>query len=107
MRATKKSAHWSDRAPWAEVCRRAGGRRAYNRVRRIRAAFRRREVARLLRVQGALFERGTQARLARQLGVSRATICRDIAALSREGGPCPQCGAWRHTPPERNYGPND
>ena len=84
---------WSELTSRDEVCRRAAGRRHYNSVRRFQAAIRRREVARLLCVQGGLTERGTQANLARQLGVSRSTVCRDIAWLLRQGRPCPCCGA--------------
>ena len=90
---------WSASTDWETVCRRASWRRYYNSVRRVRALYRRNEVARLLTAQGALFDHGTQARLARQLGVSRSTICRDVAALLREGWPCPHCGAYK-TPPE-------
>jgi hypothetical protein len=85
---------WSEPTAWDEVCRRAAGRRHYNSVRRFRATMRRGEVARLLRVQGGLTARGTQATLARQLGVSRSTVCRDIAWLLRQGRPCPHCGAF-------------
>ncbi|HVS36840.1 MAG TPA: HTH domain-containing protein [Gemmataceae bacterium] len=89
---------WSEPTSWDEVCRRAAGRRHYNGVRRCRAIVRRAEVARLLRVPGALFDRGTQARLARQLSVSRSTICRDVAALMLLGRPCPTCGAFSTSP---------
>ena len=89
---------WSQPTDWDTVCRRASGRRCYNGLRRARAFFRRREVARLLRVQGSLWDRGMQTRLAQQLGVSRATICRDVAYLLTLGQPCRHCGAWT-TPP--------
>jgi hypothetical protein len=85
--------HWSEQTSWDEVCRRAAGRRHYNSVRRFRATYRRCELARLLLVKGGLTDRGTQARLARELGVSRSTICRDVARLLRECRPCPCCGA--------------
>ena len=91
---------WSANASWEEVRRRAGGRRRYNAVRGLRALLRRREVARLLSVQGGLTYRGTQARLARQLGVSRATICRDLAYLMRQCYPCRCCGAMLTPPPQ-------
>ena len=68
----------------------------YNGLRRARAFFRRREVARLLRVQGSLWDRGMQTRLAQQLGVSRATICRDVAYLLTLGQPCRTAGRGRH-----------
>jgi hypothetical protein len=41
--------------------------------------------------------RGLQARIARELGVSRSTVCRDIAAMDEEvrrGLPCRLCGTW-------------
>ncbi len=90
---------WSDKTDWETVCRRASWRRHYNSVRWFRAHYRRSEVARLLNVQGSLFDRGTQARLARLLGVSRSTICRDVAYLLRLGWPCPHCGAYKTAQP--------
>jgi hypothetical protein len=66
------------------------GRRRYNAVRQFQAAYRQAEVVRLLRKYG-LFTRGTQARIARELGVSRATICRDVAAILASTYPCPHC----------------
>jgi len=43
---------------------------------------------------GSIFDRGAQTRLAEKLGVSRATISRDIAAIKEGWGcsPCPTCG---------------
>lgn len=61
-----------------EVCRRAGGRRRYN-IRRQRAAFERRATVARLLVEYGRNKRGTRARIARELGVSEATISRDIA----------------------------
>jgi hypothetical protein len=52
----------------------------------------------LLFAKGKLFERGNQARLARELGVSRATICRDVRAILAWGHPCPCCGAYTKPP---------
>jgi hypothetical protein len=78
----------SDAAAWA----RAGGRRHYNSLRQLHAELRRAQVARLL-LDGGL-HRGTQAQIARQLGVSEATISRDIVAIFAAGRPrrCPCCG---------------
>jgi hypothetical protein len=90
---------WSAHTDWESVCRRAAGRRAYNAHRSLSALLRRCQVVRLLCVKGGLTKHGTQARLARQLGVSRSTICRDISFLLLVGRPCPHCGAWA-TPPE-------
>jgi hypothetical protein len=81
---------------------RAGGRRAYNAQRRFAAAQRLAELARLLCVQGSN-DRGIQAKMARQFGVSRSTMSRDFAALRRLMAPCYRCGAWHFQPPG---GPN-
>jgi hypothetical protein len=67
---------------------------------RMTALYRRFKISRLLFVKGGLLQRGFQACLARKLGVSRATICRDVKALLREGHPCPCCGAYLKPPPE-------
>lgn len=58
------------------VCKRAGGRRRYNKQRQIAAAERRQIVAAIW------FERGcSRAQIARELGVSAATVSRDVAAI--------------------------
>ncbi|MHB8974421.1 MAG: hypothetical protein ACYC3X_28920 [Pirellulaceae bacterium] len=66
---------------WEAVCRRAGGRRHDNAVRQFLALRRLREVVDLLVKIG--MSRGYQSRVAEALGVSRATICRDMARLRR------------------------
>ncbi len=66
---------------WESICRRAGGRRRYNARRRWAAEMRLFEVARLL--NEVEYGRGYQTRIAKLLGVSRGTICRDIARLKR------------------------
>lgn len=66
---------------WDAICRRAGGRRKYNRMRQIQAECRLTQVVRLLAEFG--FCHGYQTRIAEKLGVSRSTICRDIARLLR------------------------
>ena len=91
------SANWS--APTESYARRAGGRRRYNAQRQFIAEYRRTQLSRLLFCKGAFLEHGIQARLARELGVSRSTICRDLQTLLREGHPCPQCGAYTKPPP--------
>ena len=53
----------------------------YNRARQQKAALRRAELLRLVRSGHDLTIRGTQAQLARVLGVDRATICRDARVL--------------------------
>jgi hypothetical protein len=92
------TAAWTAETTAEAVARRAGGRRAYNCRRRFAQTIRRAEVARLLNCKGALFRRGLQTELARELGVSRSTICRDIAYLLRLGWPCPHCGAYTRPP---------
>ena len=66
--------------------RRAGGRRRYNAHRRRSAELRRERVLALMAMTAPRFmtERGWQARTARELGVSRATVCRDVDALLAE-----------------------
>ena len=73
------------RHPWSvwtnpeEAARRAGGRRHYNSLRQLRAALRRRAVIELLCQYG--FDYGSQRRIATRLGVSPATISRDVQLL--------------------------
>jgi hypothetical protein len=62
-----------------DVARRAGGRRHYNAIRPLRATMRRQQVISLLRAHGWSY--GSQRRVAATLGVSSATVCRDIEAL--------------------------
>ena len=83
---------------WDAICRRAGGRRKYNRKRQIQAEYRLTQVVRLLDKFG--FCRGYQTRIAEELGVSRSTICRDIARLLRRhwGG---KEAEERHRPQEQ------
>jgi hypothetical protein len=64
---------------WDQVCKRAAGRARYNAWRQRRAAERRWLVWRLLDAYGG--GHGTQARIARTLGVSKATITSDLARL--------------------------
>jgi hypothetical protein len=92
------TAAWTAPTTPEAAARRAGGRRRYNAQRQFVAKYRRAILSKLLFAKGRLFERGTQAQLARDLGVSRATICRDVKALLREGHPCPLCGAYTHPP---------
>ena len=73
----------SDRFPstWDAICRRAGGRRHYNRLCQFRANQRFTQVIELLCETG--YRRGYQTRMAERLGVSRSTICRDLARRER------------------------
>jgi hypothetical protein len=83
---------WAHPTSDAEAAARAGGRRRHNGTRQARAQLRRAEVARLLGTLG--WRHGTQAVIARHLGVSEATISRDLTALFRGSRPrrCPLCG---------------
>lgn len=62
--------NWSNPTPSIEASRRAGGRRAYNALRRDLKLFRRVEVTNLLVKYG--LKRGVQARIGTVLGVSEA-----------------------------------
>ena len=70
---------WSAPTSWTEVCQRANGRRKYQSIRRLQARLRRQQIARHLRREGLSY--GVQARLARTLGVSKATISSDVRAI--------------------------
>ena len=78
MSATKGK-HWSDWTDPVTVAKRAYGRRLlnYRRGRRVRSRLY--QVAKVLAELG--FQRGLQAEIARQLGVNRSTICRDMWLL--------------------------
>lgn len=81
---------WSAPTSTSEVHRRAGGRRKYNSVRRFKADLRRIEVEKLFAEYA--FARGAQARIARELGVNRSTVSRDIRRLwAPEGEVCSKC----------------
>src|ERR1700722_10042579 len=90
---------WSAPTNFETVCRRAAGRRRYNAWRQFMRAYRRTQVAKLL-LEFIKAGRGTGPRgilgelneIARQLGVSRSTISRDVQALQRQFHPCPHCG---------------
>ncbi len=84
---------WSASTSTDEAHRRASGRRQYNAVRQFRAIVRRGEVAKLLDQLG--YAHGVQVRIARRLGVSPATISRDVTALLTGGPRCPRCGYRR------------
>jgi hypothetical protein len=84
---------WSEPKPFNEVCRRAGGRRAYNALRRDLKLFRRLDVTRLLLKYG--HQRGVQARIATVLGVSEATVSRDVKATLYAPHVCQACGSYK------------
>jgi hypothetical protein len=95
------SNNWSAPTSWDEVCRRKAGRDSYNSIRRVQRAERRYRVLELLTQYG--MDRGVQARIARELGVSRVTISRDVKALLFDHAPCPRCGSF--VPRSRLAGP--
>jgi hypothetical protein len=65
-----------------EINRRAGGRKGYNKRRQWFKQRRQMGLGKLARKLGlGLFMRGTAAALARQLGLSRSTVSRDIDAI--------------------------
>ena len=68
------TAAWTAETTPEAAARRAGGRRHYNAVRCFARILRRVEVMRRMTCQGTLFRHGFQTELARELGVSRATI---------------------------------
>ncbi len=70
---------WSERVTAREASVRAGGRRHYNKVRHRQRWTRRLQVLRMLVRYGC--PPGMQMALATALGVSRATICRDVQVL--------------------------
>ena len=84
---------WSDWVADDEAAARAGGRRRYNEVRRVRAQYRRIQVTERLLSDGWTY--GAQARIAEELGVSDATISRDLKAIFPRAILCPVC-ACRH-----------
>jgi len=55
--------------------------------------FRQADVVVLLEKYGG-FQHGVQARIARELGVSEATISRDITAIYGVIGKCSKCGGF-------------
>lgn len=89
---------WNNEVSHDEMCRRASGRRQYNAVRQFRAELRRREIIDLTIRRGLVpFTHGMQSRLAEHFGVSRSTICRDLARIREDNyraGCCPTCGSY-------------
>lgn len=71
---------WGEGIPTQQAYERASGRRHYNAIRRLNRELRRGEVAQLLSRYG-LLTWGVQTKIARQLGINKSTVCRDIAAL--------------------------
>jgi hypothetical protein len=74
---------WTAFNSFDAVCRRAAGRSRYHALRRFQRAQRRCQVAHLLGKYG-LGRYGVLSRIARDLGVHRSTITRDVAVLLAE-----------------------
>ncbi len=95
--SNKRATNWTAATDFETVCLRANGRRHYNALRQFRALMRRSEIVRLAVTKNiSLFEHGFQARLARELGVHRSTVNRDLWAMMREARSrdrCPLCGS--------------
>jgi len=72
-----------------QAFRLVAGRRAYTEQRQLQA--RRRHVEVLCRVKERGFDRGVQAQIAKELGVHRSTITRDIKKIFTDGEPCARC----------------
>jgi hypothetical protein len=105
---------WSSPVSNTEAARRAGGRRRHNALRHDRAMLRRARIVEEWKhttMFGGpnMFAYGGKVRLARELGVSRATITRDLAFIRTAWGrlPCPTCGSqvdmrhWRELERDR------
>lgn len=88
-----KRAAWSAPTPTDIAHRRAVGRGAYNSVRKLNADHRAVEMFR--RLVDLEFVRGSNALIAREFGVSAATVSRAMARLPRPPSQicCPLCGA--------------
>jgi hypothetical protein len=81
--------NWRAPKSWDEVCRRAAGRRRYNAERQVGVMVRRWRVLELVKQTGLVS--GAQRRMAKELGVSEATISRDIDAMLPLAMFCPCC----------------
>ena len=84
---------WSASTSTDEAHRRVAGRRQYNATRQLRAIMRRAEVIGLLDQLG--YGHGVQVVIARRLGVSAATVSRDVARILAAPRRCPRCGYER------------
>lgn len=74
---------------WEAVCKCASGRRQYNAIRHVQMIARRRNVMRLWLAYSELgAAHGVQARIARDLGVSRPTVSKDLKAMLQLAPAC-------------------
>jgi hypothetical protein len=88
--SSPNSVEWRQPVDDQAASKRAGGRRHYNRVRQLRAHLRLGRIVRLLvKLKATGTEWGVRSEIARRLGVSRATVCRDMQRITRMdfGGP--------------------
>src|SRR5580698_6705802 len=84
---------WSDPVSDDEANRRAAGRRQYNLTRKLDSWHRVQRVIELLQDRGLGY--GVRTQIARELGVHRSTITRDVnRILKTDGTNCPTCERW-------------
>jgi len=99
---------WTETLAWEAVVKRAGGRRRWLSVRRLRARMRRHRLVGLCAVEG--FSYGCRVRWAKRLGVSPATITADLHLILRQHPPEPVPGisaepaSGHHRPRARRRG---
>ena len=74
---------WRTRGDWNTTCATAAGRRKYNQERK-KWACERQDVVWSLLLKYGLWNWGSCSRIARELSVSRATICRDRRSIIRQ-----------------------
>ena len=95
-RVNKRATNWGAQTDFDTVCKRASGRRSYNAMRSFRAALRTHQIVNLaIEMNLSLFAHGTQARIARALGIHRSIVNRAVKAILRKVEvfkPCPVCG---------------
>src|SRR5262249_21985866 len=96
--ATGRNDGWGAPTSWEVVCRCSAGRRRYNAGRKFLRNLQRAKIFCRLAGTGALQDtsrfRGVQALLARELGVSPATISRDLRAMRAPAYRMPRLGTW-------------
>lgn len=73
---------WGETIEWNDMVKRAGGRRRWLGVRRLRATMRRHQLVRIAANEGLAY--GCRVHWAERLGVSPATITVDLDIISRQ-----------------------
>ena len=91
---------WSAPTDPETAARRAAGRSKYNAARAALRDERRKQVADLLCRYGMLWP-GALSKIARELGVNKSTISRDLQALLEVALPCLRCGSRTPWPKRR------